>query len=339
MGLITSILEFKKQVSVSGNMKFASLEPYVKEAEQLYLLPLLGQAFYDEFLPLYEASVAPVPTALNAENAALLPYIQKCLGYYTLLKAIPNLTASFGELGIRYTRSEDSDTAPRWKEEKMLLNALVNGDLHADKLLEFLETHEADYPTWKASSANTRVSGLIVYSTKVAQQHIDINSSRRVFLQLLPTIKKLEETFVPKLVGAAQYAELLSQIKTDFISSYNVELMAMLAPIIAKRALYMRLPFMQVGIGADGIRVYSEVTEIRSKDYLASREQIKELRAALMDEFSTGYMADEQALRQFILDYADNYPLIKASAVYTVQPDPGPTWQPLNDPNNKFFAV
>lgn len=320
-------------------MKWASLLPYVKEAEVAYIVPLLGKQFYDEFLPLYQASVAPSPVALSAANAALLPYIQRSLAYYSILKALPHLTSTFGELGLRVHRSEDSDPAARWKEEKTLLGVLVNGDLHAELLLAFLEENEDDYATWKTSSANTRLSGAIVYSTAIAQAHVDISNSRRVFLQLAPVITKLEAKYVPRLVGQEQYDELITQIQADTITADNATLIALIAPIIAKRALYMRIPFMQVGIGADGIRLYSEVTEIRSKDYLATREQIKELRAALIDEEELGYLADENELNQFILDNADTYPLIKASEAYTVQPDPGPTWDSLNDADSKHFAV
>jgi len=405
MPLISTIAEFKSYIAIDANMKWASLLPYVKEAEVAYLVPLLGKEFYDEFLPLYEDSVGEGP-ALSAENAALLPYIQRCLAYYSVLKALPHLTTSLGELGLRVHRSEDSDPAARWKEEKTLLGALVNGDLHADLLLAFLEENAAPditdvdwtdaltfntdgtgagkycmvtaeetvrywqtkvddninnepptdpevteddnwvevqnpgkYQTWFASTANTRLSGAIVYSTAITQAHIDISNSRRVFLQLSPTITKLESKYLPRLVGQEQYDELIGQITNDTISAENGTLIALIAPIIAKRALYMRIPFMQVGIGADGIRLYSEVTEIRSKDYLATREQIKELRAALIDEEELGYLADENELKQFILDNADDYPLIKASTAYTVQPDPGPTWDSLNDPDSKHYAV
>ena len=341
MSLITTITELKQYIAVDGNLKIASILPYIKEAEQLYIVDLLGKDFYDEFLALYEASVTgEAPTPLSADNALLLPYIQRALAYYTQVKAIPHLTVTFGDMGIRQHRGEDSDAAPRWKEEKLLLNALISADTHADKLLEFLEDNATgvnDYATW-FDNANIKTNGTLVYSTEIASQYIDISKSRRVFLQLKPTLNQLEKKYVPKLVGQEQYDELVAALIANTITEAQQTLIDLINPIICKRALYMRLPFMRVSIAADGVWLYSDVNEIRSKDFLATRDEVKALRFELMEGFM-GYMADEHELKQFILDNHADYPLIEASTAYTVQPDPGPTWQPLNDPNNKFFSV
>jgi len=340
MALITTIAEFKKYIAIDANTKMATLQPYIDEAEQLYIKDLLGTAFYDEFLALYTASVDVVPVPLNADNAALLPYIQRALAYYTQLMAIPHLAVTFGDMGIRQHRGEDSDPAPRWLQEKLQMQALKNGDIHADKLLEFLEANATalKYNTWFASTANTKNSGYIVYGTAVASKHIDISSSRRVFLQLRNTIRELEKRSVPKLIGADQYDELKTQIETGSVTAASQALIDLIEPVVCKRALYMRLPFMRVAISADGLWLYSDVTELRSKDFLAQKEDIKSLRCELMDgEF--GYLQDEEALRQFIIANIADYPLMADSPVYTVQPDPGPTFKPKNDPNNKHFIV
>lgn len=344
MPLITTISELKKYINIDANMRWASIEPYVKEAEQLYIVPLLGKAFYDQYLPLYTASVAPSPTPLSADNAALLPYIQRTLAFYTQLKAIPQLATSFGDLGLRQHLSENSTTAAIKVEDRLLLNALVSGDTHADALLTFLEENAtvSKYGLWFSSAANTRMSGLIVYGTGIAQKHIDISNSRRMFLQLLPYIKKIEEKYVPKLVGADQYDELVTQLQTGgagIPTAANLALIEKIEPIIAKRVLFMRLPYLRVSIAHDGLWLYSGANEVRSKDFLATDTLIKTLRLELSTG-DLGYEKDEEELQQFINDNIDDYPLIEASSVYTVQPDPKElNWQPLNDPNNNHFAV
>lgn len=316
----------------------ATLSPYVNEAEQLYVIDLLGKEFYAEFLPLYTASVSETPTPLSPANAALLTYIQRCLAYYTQLLAIPHLAVTFGDLGVRQHRGEDSDAAPRWLIEKLQFQAHKNGDIHADKLLVFMEENMADYATWAASSANTKQSGYIVFGTAIASKHIDINQSRRVFMKLKAKLREIETRHIPKLISQEQYDELVAGLKANNLSTANKELVEKLEPIICKRALYLQLPFMRVQINENGIFIYSGTDDLIKHEHLATDADIKYLRQQLMDgEF--GYLADEQELRQFILDNIDDYPLIKASPVYTVQPDPGPTWRPSNDPENKHFVV
>jgi hypothetical protein len=344
MSLITTIPEFKKYIAIDANTSMATLQPYIDEAEQMYIVPLLGQAFYDYYHPLYQSYINLPNTALSTQNAKILPYIQRCLAYYTQLLAIPHLAITFGDMGVRQHRADDSDAAPRWLIEKLQFNALKNGDIHADKLLEFLEKNATavagNYEQWFADAvANTRMSGYIVYSSAVASKHISINNSRRVYLQIRNKIRDIESRIIPKLIGKDQYDELVVQLQTGSTTDASKRLIEKLEPIISKRALFMQLPFMRVQVTEHGLFVYSGTDDLIILGQLATDADIKILRMQLMDEKELGYLADEDELRQFILDNISDYPLIKASAAYTVQPDPGPTWESKNDPDNKFFSV
>jgi hypothetical protein len=348
MSLITTIAEFKKYIGIDANTHIESLQPFIDEAEQLYLVPLLGRAFYDQLVPLYSASILEDGVALDADNTALMPYIQRCLAYYAQLHAIPHLSVTFGDLGMRQHRGEDSDGAPRWKEEKLMYNALKNGDLHADKLLEYLEANAtvSKYAAWYASTANTINSGNIVYNTSVASRHISINESRRIFLQLRNKIREIETRYISKLISKAQYDDLVVQLKANTVSPAYRSLLDKLEPIICKRALHAQLQFMRLQISGTGLFVYSGTDELIKLGQLATPDDIELLKEQLEGgceeqdaKHLFGYKDDEAELRQFILDNIETYPIIKASRVYTVQPSPGPTWESLNDCNNKHFSV
>lgn len=340
MALISTISEFKNYIAIDGNAKWATIKPFVNEAEMLYIVPLLGKEFYDEFRAAYTASVAETPTPLSEENAVLLPYIQRPLAYYTMLQAIPHITVTFGELGIRQHRSDDSDAAPRWKQNELQFQALKMADIHADKLLEYLEETATDeiHGTWFNSTANVKTKGLIVYSTGILSNHISINNSRRVYLALRNTIRDVEARHISKLIGKAQYDEIVQQIVSSSLSIENEALVQKLEPIISKYSLYLRLQFMRVQIAGEGIVIYSGTDEIFKPNQMATDADIRILRQQLHDE-PLGYISDEKELKQFYLDNIDDYPLIKASNLYTIRPDPGPEWTPTNSDNNKHFIV
>lgn len=334
--LISSIQDFRKFIPIDANTNLSSIQPHIEDAERRYIVPLLGQDLYDE---LTDALSNPPP---DEDFAVLLPFSQRPLAYYAQMLAIPHLAATFGDLGIRQHRGEDSDVAPRWLQEKLQFNALRHGDIYADELLAFLEAKAGDdkYASWYNSDANTKNSGFIVYSTQVASRHIDIGESRRIFLRIRPNIREIEQRIIPKLIGPAQYADLVSKLKAGTIADESPEakLIALLEPIICKRALYLRLPFLRFTLGDQGIFLYSPgISEIQPAQ-LASDADVKALRHQLMDG-ELGYLRDEEELRQYLLSNIDNYPLVKASGVYTAQPDPGPTWQPNNNESNKYFAV
>lgn len=334
--LISSIADFRKYIPIDANTNLATMQPYIEEAERLYIMPLLGQAFYDEITAALDAG------PLDEDDTAVLPYIQRPLAYYAQLLAIPHLASTFGELGIRQHRGEDSDPAPRWLQEKLQFQALRSGDTHAEELLTFLEEKAtADkYGAWYNSDANTRNLGYIVRTAQIASRHIDIGDSRRIFMRIRTNIREIEKRIIPKLIGSAQYSDLVNKLKANSIAAGSPEeqLIALLEPIICKRALYLRLPFLRFTMGDQGIFLFSPgVSEINSAQ-LISDADIKIMRHQLIDG-ELGYLRDEEELRQYLLEKIEDYPLVKASGVYTAQPDPGPTWRPDNNEGNKYFAV
>lgn len=341
MSLITTIAELKKYILVEDNAKIKSLAPFIDQAELLYMKALLSKEFYEEIEPLYQNSISQNPTALSADIDKLLPYIQRSLAYYTQLLAIDQLSVTFGELGVRTHRGDDSDPAPQRQIEKLQVQALKNGDLHADLLLAFLEenaTDTNDYATWFKSTANSKATGLIVRSTSIAMKHIQISDSRRIFLKLLPKIKEIEQRHISKLIGPDQYSTLVDHIINDNVTNKEKALIDLLEPIICKKALYLTLPFLSVSIQADGLWLFSDVNQLRDRWFLADDDAEDDYRCHLKDD-EFGYPADEMRLRAFVLDNIDDYPLIKASGIYMVQPTPGPTFQPSNNPFNKHFIV
>ncbi|MCZ8353958.1 MAG: hypothetical protein O9340_04435 [Cyclobacteriaceae bacterium] len=344
MKLITTIDELSKYVAIDENSSINNFAPYIEEAEELYLKELLGDDFIQDLAIVYTTASGNI-SAMPAAYQALFPKVQRALAYYTLVLAIPHITLSVGNMGLRETAGFDSsNVAPRWKEEKLQLHCIYQGDLHAEKMLEQLEKNAgvSTFSAWFNSDYNTINSGTLVYNTSIASQYIPINKSRRVYLKLKQTIQQLEKRYLPKLIGKEQYDELVVQLKTGGINNptaNNKLLIKFLEPIIAKRALYEQIPFMQLSIQGDGIWLYSDVKEIQKKDYLASVSQAKNMRTQLM-EGQLGFLTDEEDLRQFLLDNIDNYPLVKVSGVYTARPVPGPTWRaPEPEPDSKYLAI
>jgi len=402
MALITTIAELKKYISIDDNVNLSTMQPFIDEAELLFIVDLLGSAFYSEFLAAYTANVA-----MTGDNGKLLPYVQRCLANYTIMQALPQLATTIGDMGVRQFKADNSDAVPQWLLEKNQFNALKNGDIHAEKLLEFLEanatpnptktiwanlltfnldgsgdglyciqtdtgnkvrywktlinantgnqpptdpntTSDANwvevpagiYATWAASSANTKNNGYLVRNALIASKYIDISQSRRIFLKLRQKFQEIEARWAPLWVGTDQYNEFIDQIKSNSVSAANQKLIDKITAIVCKMGLHIQLPFIRVSIQSDGLWLYSEpAMTLRDRWFMAESEQIEELRCALKDG-ELGYVKDQEAMRQFIIANINDYPKIKESTIYTVQPSPGPTWTPPeNHWHNKHFVV
>lgn len=338
--LIKSTAELKKYIAIDVNTKFATFEPFVNDAEELHLLPLLGQAFFDELKDDYASASFVVDDISDANVKALFPYVQRVIAYYAMYAAINQVGVNLGDLGIQQTMGESSQPAPLWKVEKLEFNAILNADTFADKLLAYLESKALSggpFANWYSSTANTKLSGAIVYGTDVARKYIHINDSRRIFLFLKQHITEVESRIVPKLIGPTQYAKLVTELKANNTSTAEKALIAKLEPIIAKMALYIALPYMRVSVGREGFTMYSSTNGVVSKQ-IATEKELTPIMERLKGK-PFGYQEDEEALKQFYIDNIADYPLIADTTLYTVQPDPGPTYKPENLEDNKHFSV
>ena len=338
MSLFKTIAELKQHITLDVNMSFATMVPFITDAEKQYIIPIIGQPLYDLINSQYNGA------GLDANNLLLMPYIQKPLAYYAQLLSVNEITVSVGDQGIRENNQGDfSMPAPRWKQEKLELQVMSKADRQADTLLEYLEGHAtgAVYPLWFNDAVlNTKMSGVIVYNTTIASRYIEINNSRRMFLRLKKYIKDIEGSIIKKLIGKAQYDLLVTHLKAGggAVTANEASLIALLEPIISKRALYNALPFMRVSYAGEtgGLVLYSGTDEILKA--FSSTVDVKGIQTQLrVPDF--GYESDEQELKQFITDNIANYPLIAASTAYTSRAVPGPTYSPVNDPCNKHFNV
>lgn len=338
--LLKSISELRQYIPVDENMDFATVQPAVEEAEQLYIKDLLG-AYYPVYQGLYDTYYASLPAVPTEPLKSLMPYVQRALAYYTMYLSVENLGVNIGDIGIQQQQGQNSQPAPRWKVRALQLKYLMQADRFADQLLEFLENTASAilYQEWFTDAvANTKMSGAIVYSTKIASKYIDINNSRRVFLRLKKRITEIEQNNVKRLICKDQYEELVTQIKTGSLTSENAALISHLESYISKRALYLTLPAMAVQVSHEGITMFSSNDSVVSEQ-LAGTRQIEDLMRSLKNAEWNGFDDDENKIRQFIEDNIADYPLIEASPCWTAKADPGPKFVPHNDPVNKHFSV
>ncbi len=338
MPLITTTAEIKKYLAIDANTRIESMAPFIDEAEILFIIPILGQAFYDELIADYD----PDPGNMTPDNQEVMPYIQRAESYYMAFLSVDQIGVNFGDLGIQQQRGDNSDAAPLWKVGNLKQSYIRNADLNAEKLLSFLEANASPtkYDAWYSSSSNTRTQGFIVYNTSIASLYVDINESRLIFLRMKKRIFDIETNYVSKLICQDQYDELVDQIKSDTITAQNQALIDKIQPFVSKFALYLTLPSIRVAVGPQGITFYSSNDGFTQREISTTirKDELKVLLDSLKVE-PFGYEGDERELRQFFEDNIDDYPLIKASPCYTIETVPGPTWQAQNNPGSNHFSV
>lgn len=341
MPLFKTTTEVRKYLIIDENMAFATFLPFINEAEEKFIKDLIGE-LYPVLLTDYTEHTDDDGNNvdMNADNLALLPYVQRALAYYAGYQSVTHIGVSLGDAGIQEQFGNNSRPAPRWKTRELKIDYINQGDQWADALLEFLEENASaiKYNDWYSDdSANTAMQGFIVYKTAIASQYVDINESRRVFLRMKKRIREIEQSEIKRLLCSDQYTEIVDQIKTGSLTPSNTALINLLQPYISKKALWLTIPSIRVSVTDEGITMHSTNDSVVQKA-AAQKEEVNELRDSLRcGDF--GYDADWQKVDQFIIDNIANYPLIQASPCWTSKSTTVPRYKVDNDPCNKHFSV
>jgi len=336
MALFITTSEFKKYKAIDANTNFNTLLPFIESAEQDFIKPLLGSTLYDLLLSGYTSGGG---TPADLDLLALLPYVQRPLALYAFYHGFTDLMASVGDAGIQVQRGNNTEPAPKWMHDKLSSKALRDADKHADNLLAFLEANKAitAYAGWANSPSNTIAQGMILHSASVASNHIDIQESRRIFLKMKRFIRAVEDKEIRKLICQDQYDLIVSHIKSASLTSQEETLLSYLRPIIAKEALWLLIPTLSITIDPEGLFMFSTVDPTVKKE-LASAEMVKNYRESLRTGI-TGFLADIENAKEFIINNIDDYPEIKDSSCYTSRSDPGPLHTVDNYQDRSHFSV
>lgn len=398
MALFKTTDEFRQYKTIDINTRFETLLPFIENAEEEFIKDLIGDSLYEALNEDYQTNslAGGHNEAMDPDLLALLPYVQRPLANYAFYYGFTDLSAYIGEGGVQVATGQNMIPAPKWMQDKMLVKALRDADMQADRLLAFLEenkyapvlewsattTYAANgiamqlHRFWKSkaganlnhqpptdpvetedtywieeaeedivftyegfftSSSNTIAEGMILHNAAVASEYVDINNSRRIFLKMKRFIKTIEDKEIRRLICNEQYTRLTEGIAAGDTTAEEDMLIEKVRPIVAKEALWLTMPTLPVSIEADGIFMYSFSDSTIIKN-LASAEMIKNYRTGLREGMAS-WENDINDLKQFILDNIADYPLIEASACYTSQPNPGPTYKVDNYEDRSHFSV
>ncbi len=143
---------FIKNSPVTPGAAAGEFLPYISIAQELYIVPLLGEPVMEELKSQIEQN------SLSAANSSLLVKVAPVLSFYSVYQALPFHWASIVNKGVTIRESENSkgvdinDIAQlrRWiKDDAEILSA---------QLLSFLDKYRSLYPLWRPYSGYSTAS-------------------------------------------------------------------------------------------------------------------------------------------------------------------------------------
>lgn len=298
---------------VNRNMAWAELEPYITLATRRFVLPFLGREFYDEVADLIEAG-DPLENGME-DFVELLRF---AIAYHTISIALPVKKTVIASMGaVENQAGEGTTTSTQWGFRTTLWAVAQSADRAMDDLLAFLETEVTNantaFDTWKDSDAYSFGKSDFFRHTKDFQEFQNINSSRRSFIAMLPTIKQCARQYIAPVISQEQYDDLVAKVKAAAeLEAADKKLLENVRAALAAWTVYQASNKLAILPDQDGWRVISNADAIDTRSY--SAEVTKAAIQAIRDGAEQDARTNTADLMAFMYENKADYELYSASS-------------------------
>ena len=143
--LLITIDDIKAVTSISDTIDVAMLEPFLFNAQVIYILPLIGQALYDAIITEIEGTTGSTYTTL------INNFVLYALSYATFHSFLPFNHVKVQKKGVLLQTSDNSTSAS--PEEFALLAGRVEGMMtyYLRRLKEYLDDNKDTYTLYATS--------------------------------------------------------------------------------------------------------------------------------------------------------------------------------------------
>ncbi len=225
--LFTDIEELKQYVGGGANLslEMASLDPIQLQAAQNHIWPWLGEDLWQALVNDFNSP--------SAAQAALLPHVQRALGFLTLYEYAQIGGIQLSEAGFFRIENDHQRSAYKYQENQYRRWMLESGYENLEVLLRFLTKQADDYPLWKDNPAYLRQhESLLRYASEFRDAYSQY-LSRYTFELLRPLVLDVEAFAVISAIGEPLYLYLLEQRRLDQLSDKEQTVIRLLQRAIA----------------------------------------------------------------------------------------------------------
>lgn len=126
------------------NYDFSEIRNYVPVSEKIWLIPVIGQEFYDEIEEQVENN------QISEKNATLLTTggLWQYLAFATTYEALPFIWSHISQVGITLGKSDNSDSISL--KDMTLIQQHLRNQVEAlkDQLIKWLDEHYESFPLY-----------------------------------------------------------------------------------------------------------------------------------------------------------------------------------------------
>lgn len=203
---------FRSFIGAAGNVSLdlEDLGPNILVAAENHIIPKIGDDLWNNLLDTFAAP--------NANNEALLPYVQRPLAMLSMYEYMNVGGFQVSGRGFHRVETDDLKTTFKYQENNYRDYMLHNGYEAIERLLKTLEANSANYTLWTGAPESKRNrAGFINYAAEL-RLLLSKRINRYVFETLWPILIEVETFAILPTIGEDFYNELKTAIEAKIIT-------------------------------------------------------------------------------------------------------------------------
>jgi len=138
--LFISPAKLKKETALGGSVDDEILQPYIRLAQEMHILPAIGQSLYDDL----SAKVA-AGTITGNDETLMESYIAPALVQLAFSEALPFIRVRIVNNGVTIMDSEQSTAATDGDMKPLMNRSKDLGLFHIERLMEYLDNNQSTF--------------------------------------------------------------------------------------------------------------------------------------------------------------------------------------------------
>lgn len=193
---------------VSSGLSFDKVVSSLLSADDLFVIPLIGQPMADKATEIFEKQ----EEQRTDTERKLLRQLQVATLNLAFYYDFQELNLRITDQGFQRQTTENFTSAFKYQEDALIRNFRNKGLNALDNVLDILEQNTATFPEYLQSPAYLDTRKRIVRTAAEASEIYYINNSQIVFKRMQPILRELEDTNLPIILGAELNSQLWKAI-------------------------------------------------------------------------------------------------------------------------------
>ncbi len=146
--LFISPAKLKKETALGGSVDDEILQPYIRLAQEMHVLPAVGQSLYDDLKTKIAAG-----TITGADETLMEEYIAPALVQLAFSEALPFIRVRIVNNGVTIMDSEQSTAATYGDMKPLMSRSKDLGLFHIERLMDYLDNNGGTFTALDAETS------------------------------------------------------------------------------------------------------------------------------------------------------------------------------------------